>query len=160
MKKLVIGMFALCLGLGMVSCGNKAGGADGKDSTATAVEKKKVDPQEVLNKAKAEGANWDEAQWKANQKEMMSCVAPMMKSMQELQKKMEGASNGSDEEKAAALASGLQELQAKQKEYEPLEKIMEEYNKIVEANPIAKKISEDKAFEEELKKEFDLPEDM
>jgi hypothetical protein len=37
---------------------------------------------------------------------------------------------------------------------------MEEYNKIVEANPIAKKISEDKAFEAELKKEFDLPEDM
>lgn len=160
MKKLVIGMFAFCLGLGMVSCGNKAGGADGKDSTATAVEEKKVDPQEVLNKAKAEGANWDEAQWKANQKEMMSCVAPMMKDMQAIQKKMEGASNGSDEEKAAALASGLQELQAKQKEFEPLEKIMEEYNKIVEANPIAKKISEDKAFEEELKKEFDLPEDM
>jgi hypothetical protein len=37
---------------------------------------------------------------------------------------------------------------------------MEEFNKIAEQNPVAKKLLDDKAFEEELKKEFNLPEDF
>ena len=159
MKKLLIGMFAFCLGMGMVSCGNKTGGANGPDSTANAVEEK-VDPQEVIAKAKAEGANWDEAQWKAAMKDMMKAVAPVFDYMRDMQKQMVEAEKGDDAAKAAAVAKIMTESEAKQKEFEPLTKAMEEFEAIMEGTEIGKKVNNDKAFQEELKKEFNLPEDM
>ena len=166
MKKLVIGMFALCLTMGMMSCGNKAAGnKDGKDSAATEAqaevkEEKTVDVNEVLAKAKAEGANWDEAQWKDAIKDMFRALSPMFEYFKGIEDRMKGADNGTDAEKAAAAAKIMEEVEAKQKEFEPMEKAMEEFNKIAEQNPIAKKLLDDKAFEEELKKEFNLPEDF
>ena len=71
---------------------------------------------------------------------------------------MKEADNGTDAEKAAAAAKIMEEVEAKQKEFEPMEKAMEEFNKIAEQNPIAKKLLDDKAFQEEMKKEFNLPE--
>jgi hypothetical protein len=166
MKKLVIGMFALCLTMGMLSCGNKAAGnKDGKDSAATEAqaevkEEKTVDVNEVLAKAKAEGANWDEAQWKDAIKDMFRALSPMLEYYKSIEDRMKGADKGTDAEKAAAAAKIMEEVEAKQKEFEPMEKAMEEFNKIAEQNPIAKKLLDDKAFEEELKKEFNLPEDF
>lgn len=166
MKKLVIGMFALCLGLGLVSCGNKAGASkDGKDSTAAEAqaevkEEKTVDLNELVAKVKAEGANWDEAQWKEAFKDMFRGLAPMIEYARDLEAKMKEAENGTDAEKAAAAAKLMEDAEAMQKKFEPMEKAMEEFNAIAEKNPIAKKLMDDKAFEEEIKKEFNLPEDM
>ena len=166
MKKLVIGMFALCLTMGMLSCGNKAAGnKDGKDSAATEAqaevkEEKTVDVNEVLAKAKAEGANWDEAQWKDAIKDMFRALSPMLEYFKGVEDRMKEADKGTDAEKAAAVAKIMEEAEAKQKEFEPMEKAMEEFNKIAEQNPIAKKLLDDKAFQEEMKKEFNLPEDF
>lgn len=166
MKKLVIGMFALCLTMGMMSCGNKAAGnKDGKDSAATEAqaevkEEKTVDVNEVLAKAKAEGANWDEAQWKDAIKDMFRALSPMLEYFKGVEDRMKEADKGTDAEKAAAAAKIMEEVEAKQKEFEPMEKAMEEFNKIAEQNPVAKKLLDDKAFQEEMKKEFNLPEDF
>jgi hypothetical protein len=73
---------------------------------------------------------------------------------------MKEVESGDDAAKAAAVAKIMTESEAKQKEFAPLEKQMDEYNAILEANPIGKKLNNDKAFQEELKKEFNLPEDM
>lgn len=54
----------------------------------------------------------------------------------------------------------MKEAEAKQKEFEPLSKAFEEFSNIAEKNPVAKKLMEDKAFEQEMKKEFNLPEEM
>ena len=54
----------------------------------------------------------------------------------------------------------MKEVEAKQKEFEPLSKAFEEFSNIAEKNPVAKKLMEDKAFEQEMKKEFNLPEEM
>lgn len=162
MKKVLFGMFAFCLALGMVSCGNKAAGGDVKDSTATAAApvEETVKMEDVIAKAKAEGANWDEDQWKASFKDAMKAMKPMFDYMRSMQEEMKKAESGDDATKAAAVAKILAESEAKQKEFEPLEKQMEEYNAIVDANPIGKKLNNDKAFQEELKKEFNVPEDM
>ena len=48
----------------------------------------------------------------------------------------------------------MEDAEAMQKKFEPMEKAMEEFNAIAEKNPIAKKLMDDKAFEEEIKKEF------
>ena len=145
MKKLFIGMLALCMVMGMASC-SKDGG--------------KVDPQEVLNKAKAEGANWDEAQWKDAVRDMFKGLTPMFDWMRDMQAKMAEAENGSDAEKLAAAAKVMEEAEAKQKELEPLEKIMEEFEGLAEKYPVLKKVLDDEAFQAELKKEFNIPEDM
>jgi hypothetical protein len=162
MKKFIIGMFALCLGLGMVSCGNKTAGGNTKDSTATAAApvEETVKMEDVIAKAKAEGANWDEAQWKASYKDAMKAMKPMFDYMRDMEKKMKEVESGDDAAKAAAVAKIMTESEAKQKEFAPLEKQMDEYQAIINANPIGKKIDNDKAFQEELKKEFNLPEDM
>lgn len=142
MKKFIIGMFALCLGLGMVSCN------------------KEVNAQDVVAKAKAEGANWDEAQWKDAFKDMLKAAAPMFNYMKDVEKKMKDAESGDDAAKIAAAAEIMKEAEAKQKEFEPLSKAFEEFSNIAEKNPVAKKLMEDKAFEQEMKKEFNLPEEM
>lgn len=142
MKKFIIGMFAFCLGLGMVSCN------------------KEVNAQDVLAKVKAEGANWDEAQWKDAFKDMLKAAAPMFNYMKDMEKKMKEAENGDDAAKIAAAAEIMKDVEAKQKEFEPLSKAFEEFINIAEKNPVAKKLMEDKAFQQEMKKEFNLPEEM
>ena len=146
MKKLFIGMLALCMVMGMVSC-SKDGG--------------KVDPQEVLNKAKAEGANWDEAQWKDAVRDMFKGLTPLFDYMKDMQAQMEEVEkNGDDAEKLAAAAKIMADAEAKQKEFEPLTKVMEEFEGLGEKFPVLKKVLDDEAFQAELKKEFNLPEDM
>ncbi|MBR0489917.1 MAG: hypothetical protein IJJ68_06930 [Prevotella sp.] len=144
MKKLVIAMFVLCMGIGMMSCS--------KD--------KKVDLQELVAKAKAEGAKWDEAQWKEAIKDLFTGAKPMIDWMKDVETKMKEAEGGEDAAKLAAAAKLMEEAEAKQKEFEPLTKAMEEFMEIAENNPTAKKVMDDKAFQEEMKKEFNLPEEM
>lgn len=144
MKKLVIAMFVLCMGIGMMSCS--------KD--------KKVDLQELVAKAKAEGAKWDEAQWKEAIKDLFTGAKPMIDWMKDMETKMKEAEGGEDAAKLAAAAKIMEEAEAKQKEFEPLTKAMEEFMEIAENNPTAKKVMDDKAFQEEMKKEFNLPEEM
>lgn len=163
MKKLVIGMFAFCLSMGMISCGNKTAGGDGKDSTATEAkaEVKKVDINDVIAKAKAEGANWDEAQWKQAYRDVMTAATPLFDWARGMSEKMKELDNGGDDAaKLAEAAKFMEEAEAKQKEFEPLTKAMEEFMEIAENNPTAKKVMDDKAFQEEMKKEFNLPEEM
>lgn len=156
MKKLLMGIFAFCLGLGMISCGNKTV----SNNEGEKVAEKKITPQEVIAKAKAEGANWDKAQWKAAMKDMMKAVSPLFDYMRDMEKQMKEAENGDDAAKVAAVAKIMSDAESKKKEFEPLEKALNEFEKIMEGSEIGKKVNEDKAFQEEIKKEFNLPEDM
>ena len=143
MKKLVIALCVLCMGLGVISCSDK-----------------KVDLQELVSKAKAEGANWDEAQWKDAIKDMFTGIKPMIDWAKEMETKAKELENSDDATKMAAMAELMKDVEAKQKEFEPMEKAMEEFNEIAKKNPVAKKLLDDKAFQEEMKKEFNLPEDF
>ena len=142
MKKLVIALCVLCMGLGVISCSDK-----------------KVDLQELVSKAKAEGANWDEAQWKDAIKDMFTGIKPMIDWAKEMETKAKELENSDDATKMAAMAELMKDVEAKQKEFEPM-KAMEEFNEIAKKNPVAKKLLDDKAFQEEMKKEFNLPEDF
>lgn len=154
---------AFCLGLGMMSCGNNAKAGAAADSTATEEVKaeapaKKVDINELVAKAKAEGANWDEAQWKAAYEDMFIAIEPMLKMVRDMEEKTKAAKT--EDEKMKIGLEMLANMEKMQKEMEPLEKGMNEFEKIVEANPIAKKVSDDPAFQAEMKKKFNLPEDF
>lgn len=163
MKKLFFMSLAFCLGLGMMSCGNNAKAGAAADSTATEEVKaeapaKKVDINELVAKAKAEGANWDEAQWKAAYEDMFIAMEPMIKMARDMEEKTKAAKT--EDEKMKITLEMLANMEKMQKEMDPLEKGMNEFEKIVEANPIAKKVSDDPAFQAEMKKKFNLPEDF
>jgi len=161
MKKLFFMSLAFCLGLGMMSCGNNAKAGAAADSTATEEVKaeapaKKVDINELVAKAKAEGANWDEAQWKAAYEDMFIAMEPMIKMARDMEEKTKAAKT--EDEKMKIALEMLANMEKVQKEKDLLEKGMNEFEKIVEANPIAKKVSDDPAFQAEMKKKFNLPE--
>ncbi len=166
MKKLLIAAVTLVMGMSMMSCNNGSAPAkgDGADSAATTekVEKveKKVDLAEVVAKAKAEGANWTVDEWKASFRDVIIGCLPMFNYMKDMQEKMKAAEGGDDAAKTAAALQALGDLEAKAKEFEPIEKLMGEYEEIAKKTANGKAVMEDKEFEEQLKKEFDLPEDM
>lgn len=162
MKKLLVFSFAICLAFGMMSCGNKTQQGAGADSTKAEVAEaaapaKKVDVKEIIAKAKAEGANWDEAQWKAAFEDMFTALDPMFQVFRDMEAKQKALENASEEEQAKAALEMMAKAEKMEKEYKGLEEAMDEFNKIVEANPVAKKLSDDKAFQAEMQKKFNLP---
>ena len=132
MKKLLIGMLALVMAVGFTACSS---------GTPTM--------EEIVASAKADGANWTVDQWKDAYRNMAVNVKPMMDEMKEMMELLE-----KDPTKAMEMA---QKLKTK---YAPLNKLVEEFDEIAASTENGKKVAEDKEFEEQLKKEFDFPDDI
>ena len=91
MKKLLL-MIALVMSISLMSCkGDAAADATKTGDSTAAVEtvEKKVDINELVAKAKAEGANWSVDEWKAAFKDFMVAMKPMMDFMKDMQEKIE-----------------------------------------------------------------------
>ncbi|MBR6375412.1 MAG: hypothetical protein IKR91_04180, partial [Alloprevotella sp.] len=99
--------------------------------------------------AKADGANWTVDQWKDAYRNMAANVKPMMDEMKEMMELLE-----KDPTKAMEMAQNLET------KYAPLNKLVEEFDEIAASTENGKKVAEDKEFEEQLKKEFDFPDDI
>ena len=109
----------------------------------------------LIDKAKAEGANWTEAQWKDAFKEVLSATKPMMQEMADLGKKAQDMVAKGDIEGVSKLE---EEGKAISEKYKGLQEQVEEFGKIAEGTEIGKKLSNDKAFQDELLKELGLDE--
>ena len=132
MKKLLIGMLALVMAVGFTACSS---------GTPTM--------EEIVASAKADGANWTDDQWKDAYRNMATNVKPMMDEMKEMMELLE-----KDPTKAMEMAQNLET------KYAPLNKLVEEFDEIAASTENGKKVAEDKEFEEQLKKEFDFPDDI
>ena len=115
-------MVAFAMSISFMSCKNEAGkdAASAEQKSTTENVEQKVDLVELVAKVKAEGANWSVDQWKDAFKSALIALKPMMETMSEFQAKLKGAK----EEDAAKIMS---ELEAKSKEFEPIEKAMTEF---------------------------------
>lgn len=165
MKKVLFGFAILAASAMMVSCGNKsAQNAEGQDSTAVAeaVDKASANPTEALTalveKAKAEGANWSVDQWKDAYRQVMSVMAPSLKEIFALTESIK--TEDGKEPDGAKVAEVIGKMSELQKKFEPLEKLMEEFSEISKNSVNGKAVEEDKEFEAQIKKEFGLPEDF
>ncbi len=105
--------------------------------------------EEIVASAKADGANWTVDQWKDAYRNMAANVKPMMDEMKEMMELLE-----KDPTKAMEMAQNLET------KYAPLNKLVEEFDEIAASTENGKKVAEDKEFEEQLKKEFDFPDDI
>lgn len=143
MKKIYFAILAFALAVCFSSC---------KNNPSAQEQVKEASLPEIIEKAKAEGANWSVDEWKAVVKDVMVALKPMLMKIGEMSEKIKD-----DPQKAAAF---LSELESMQKEFEPMEKLMNEFDSIASKCENGKKVMEDEAFEKELKKELGIPDDF
>lgn len=105
---------------------------------------------DIVTKAKAEGANWSVDQWKYVFKQVAIAVKPTMVQLKEITDGLEDLS----EEEATAKLAGFEKLS---KDFEPLEKLMDEFVEIANGTANGKLVSEDKDFEKQIEVEIGLP---
>ena len=153
MKKFMIFTAALVMSLCFASCKQQSEPTKDGDEKTEAVEKQDVPSlEELVSKAKAEGANWSIDQWKEASKSVLINVAPMLNAIKELSDKIEKNPDN--------VVSVLTEMEKKQKEFEGVEKLLNEFEAAAEASENGKAVMSDEAWEKEVKKELGLPDDF
>ena len=157
MKKILMGMLAVALMLGVASCKEKAP-ADAAKDVAEKVEKAVPSLEEIVAQAKADGAKWSVDEWKAAMKDCMLAVKPMMLEMQEIMKGLEGSEG--EEADGAKVVEVMAKMADIQKKYPDYENLMNQFEEIAKGTENGKKVIEDDAYAKELAKELGLPEDL
>ena len=153
MKKIVIGMLALVLCLGMNSCKKEAAPAaeqapEGTEQVAAA-EPQGPSLAEIVEKAKAEGANWSVDEWKEQFKAFALALKPMLVEMDGITKQIEA-----DPSKAADLMKKIEEVKTN---YPDAEKLMGEFNKIAEGCANGKAVVDDEEWGQKMMEELGVP---
>ena len=147
MKKILIGMFAFALCLGMNSCIK-----ENKEAAEKAVEEvveKAPALADIVAKAKAEGANWSVDEWKEQFKQVMLAIKPMMVEMSDLVKNMK--------DDPSKMAEMVKESENIQKKYADLNKLMEEFSEIAEATENGKVVIDDEEWGKKMMEELGIP---
>ena len=144
-------MMAFVLGLAITSCKQAPKAVDPEAAAA--------DPAqtltELVEKSKAEGANWSVDEWKNAYKTAMAAVAPQM---QELGAIMESIKGGPDQEVDTAKVSQVMEkMEELGKKFQPLQDILTQFDSISRSYPNGKAVAEDKEFEKQMMEEFKIP---
>ena len=151
MKKTLVVMMAFVLGLAITSCKQAPKAVDPEAAAA--------DPAqtltELVEKSKAEGANWSVDEWKNAYKTAMAAVAPQM---QELGAIMESIKGGPDQEvDTAKVSQAMEKMEELGKKFQPLQDILTQFDSISRSYPNGKAVAEDKEFEKQMMEEFKIP---
>ena len=151
MKKTLVVMMAFVLGLAITSCKQAPKAVDPEAAAA--------DPAqtltELVEKSKAEGANWSVDEWKNAYKTAMAAVAPQM---QELGAIMESIKGGPDQEvDTAKVSQAMEKMEELGKKFQPLQDILTQFDSISRSYPNGKAVAEDKEFEKQMLEEFKIP---
>ena len=155
MKKAFLVMMAFVIGMTVTSCkqGQKSG---------TTPEEAAANPVETLNqlvdKAKAEGANWSVDEWKEAYRTAFYAMSPAMKGMYEIMQLMKGTTDESVD--TVAIAKAMTKAKEIEVKFGQVASIVERFDSIGNLYPNGKSVSEDKDFEKQLLKEVGLPENL
>lgn len=106
--------------------------------------------EEIVAKARANGAQWTVEEWKLQTKNIFVVMTPFFNKIGDLQKMAEE----NPDNVAAALASIAQLEQ----EMEPYEKLVEEFGTLAEATEAGKAVMDDDEWAEQMMRELGLPE--
>ncbi len=165
MKKLMIGAFALMMGLAIVSCNKKSQNdapADNQPAAAaseagstTVTENEEEGGSELAKlarKAAKEGADWSAEEWRNAYKELLIEAKPTLLVVQEIGKM---AKENKDDQ-----TDMLNELVVKQEQIEDMSKQMGVFWKAAEASKNGQAALSDNKWKEQLLKELGLPKDL
>ena len=151
MKKTLVVMMALMLGLAITSCKQGPKAADPEAAAA--------DPAqtltELIEKSKADGAKWSVDEWKDAYKTAMVAVAPTLKEIGTIMEQFK-PKEGEDID-TTKLAEAMDKMKALEEKFAPVQELLNQFDSISKSYPNGKAVSEDKAFEEQCMKEFGIP---
>lgn len=105
----------------------------------------------IVEKAKKNGENWTEDEWKEAYKTVFRALKPMFQVLSD----MRNVNDDASEEEQMAL---INELAVKLKDYEEIINQLDEFEKITESSEIGKRLSEDEEFMKEMEKELGFEE--
>ena len=148
MKRFLIGMLGLLLVFCVTSCKKSEEPKQEEKVTEQKVDKATI--EDIVAKAKADGAKWTEAEWKDNVKKAMVGIAPMYKKIGDLQKEM-----GNDEDPAKA-AQFLGEMTKLMEEFEPYEKLFDTLDSIANTSEVGKSVLNDSVWMKGVMKELNI----
>lgn len=158
MKKKVLGILSVALGMFLSSCGNGSlpavgSGVDSAEveipAEADTVTDVTPDITALLEKVKEEGDNWDEYAWKDCLRQVLLAQKPERVAFYELTQKMLQPSVKEEE-----IMAQLHELETK---YADLDAQIEELVTLVEANPVAARIYGDEEWTAQIMAELEIP---
>lgn len=153
MKKFFVGIVAIAITMGMASCKQKSEAPAAAEQAETEqVETKQPNIEEIVAKAKAEGANWSVDEWKSSTKDMMIALKPMLLKISEMVSQME-----KDPSKAVEIMANMKALE---EEFKPMENLMNEFEEIAKGTENGKAVMDDEAWGNQLKQELGLPDNM
>ena len=151
MKKTLVVMMALMLGLAITSCKQRPKAADPEAAAA--------DPAqtltELIEKSKADGSKWSVDEWKDAYKTAMVAVAPTLKEIGTIMEQFK-PKEGEDID-TTKLAEAMNKMKAIEEKFAPVQELLNQFDSISKSYPNGKAVSEDKAFEEQCMKEFGIP---
>ena len=151
MKKTLVVMMALMLGLAITSCKQGPKAADPEAAAA--------DPAqtltELIEKSKADGSKWSVDEWKDAFKTAMVAVAPTLKEIGTIMEQFK-PKEGEDID-TTKLAEAMNKMKAIEEKFAPVQELLNQFDSISKSYPNGKAVSEDKAFEEQCMKEFGIP---
>ena len=157
MKKLFVFMFALSLGLCITSCKQKSGEAAPAETEQAEAEQQQ-DPVEVMKalieKAKADGANWSVDEWKDVYKQALVAMKPMLNELGAL---TSSADAKSDPSKIAEMMEKAKKLE---EQYKPLQDAMEEFEAIAKGTENGKAVNDDEEWGKSTMKELGINFDL
>jgi hypothetical protein len=102
----------------------------------------------MVDKVKAEGANWSVDEWKAAVKEMLTLIAPKLIEMGDLMKLMEDP---------AKMEDAMTKIKAFQEEYKPVEALTKAFEEAANATENGKAVMDDLEYSKQVKKELGIP---
>ena len=147
MKKILLGLLALLLCIGMTSCKAIVDKKETKEAgVGTEIDMSFAD---IVAQAKAEGANWSIDEWKDCIRNLGKVMNAWSKENEMWKEKIRNETNVHQSEELAIQAD--EELT---KKYGDVEKLLDEFNEIVEMCENAVKVCEDKTFQEEILNEY------
>lgn len=113
----------------------------------------------IVEKARNDGENWTEDEWKTQFKNALSTTKPMFMKFAEIQEVMKHAdANDKDDVDLSPFMSLMSDLESHQEQLDRIQKLMEEFGEIADKTENGKKVQEDNNFEEWLVKEMGLEE--
>ncbi len=154
MKKLIIGMLALVMCLGMNSCKKEATTEGQKEGTEQA-EAKGPALAEIVEKAKADGANWTVDEWKEQFKNVMIAIKPMMVELNDIMKNI-GGKEGEDPD-PAKIAEMMSKMEEVQKKYADVDSLMEQFTDIAKGFDNGKAVIDDEEWGKKIMEELGVP---
>lgn len=152
MKKFFVGIVAIAITMGMASCKQKSEAPAAEQAETEQVETKQPTIEDIVAKAKAEGANWSVDEWKSSTKDMMIALKPMLLKISEMVSQME-----KDPSKAVEIMANMKALE---EEFKPMENLMNEFEEIAKGTENGKAVMDDEAWGNQLKQELGLPDNM